>query len=362
MTARQESNRILSAEALQISTVRSSTRSTIQTKAKPSLQTGAGGVGGLVAVSIDGDYYFPGYDNNGNVIGYWDEYGDLVAEYAYDAFGNTIYKDGSMADFFPHRFSTKYYDAETDLYYYGYRYYSPSLGRWISRDPIEEEGGINLYQTVCNNPVSQIDYLGNRITMVRSTKDNTITIKLSVTMQIVFPCPGQDLQKKAEAIRDKIKERWTQSATKWGKTFKIEFSQFSVVAVVHKNKSAWRTDFHTFNLVDKTNGFNPDTKFWEVSHVEKIGGSYSEIFKGSHDRLETYVHEFGHMLGLDDLYVTRPKLDPDSGRWIRETHPDRNFPDHIMSNGGKNVSAEEMSKLNNLSDSKFNIGLPVLWR
>ena len=36
------------------------------------------------------------------------------------------------------RFSTKYYDAETDLYYYGYRYYSPSLGRWISRDPITE--------------------------------------------------------------------------------------------------------------------------------------------------------------------------------------------------------------------------------
>ena len=36
------------------------------------------------------------------------------------------------------RFSTKYYDAEADLYYYGYRYYSPSLGRWISRDPIKE--------------------------------------------------------------------------------------------------------------------------------------------------------------------------------------------------------------------------------
>ena len=99
--------------------------------AQPSLRAGAGGVGGLVAVSIDGDYYFPGYDNNGNVIGYWDE-------------------DGDMADFFPHRFSTKYYDAETDLYYYGYRYYSPSLGRWISRDPKEEKGGHNLF-VACNN-------------------------------------------------------------------------------------------------------------------------------------------------------------------------------------------------------------------
>ena len=96
--------------------------------AQPSLRAGAGGVGGLVAVSIDGDYYFPGYDNNGNVIGYWDEAGSLVAEYAYDAFGNTISASGSMAAVFPHRFSTKYYDAETDLYYYGYRYYS----RWVT--------------------------------------------------------------------------------------------------------------------------------------------------------------------------------------------------------------------------------------
>ena len=38
-------------------------RSAHQAKAKPSLRTGAGGVGGLVAVSVDGDYYFPGYDN-----------------------------------------------------------------------------------------------------------------------------------------------------------------------------------------------------------------------------------------------------------------------------------------------------------
>ena len=59
---------------------------------------GAGGVGGLVAVSIDGFFYFPGYDNNGNVIGYWDESGSLVAEYAYDAFGNTISSSGSLPD------------------------------------------------------------------------------------------------------------------------------------------------------------------------------------------------------------------------------------------------------------------------
>ncbi len=44
--------------------------------------------------------------------------------------------------------------------YYGHRYYSPSLGRFINRDPIEEQGGINLYSFVGNNPVNAWDYLG----------------------------------------------------------------------------------------------------------------------------------------------------------------------------------------------------------
>jgi RHS repeat-associated protein len=44
--------------------------------------------------------------------------------------------------------------------YYGYRYYDPITGRWPSRDPIEEEGGVNLYGFVENDGVGQIDILG----------------------------------------------------------------------------------------------------------------------------------------------------------------------------------------------------------
>ena len=82
MMSRPGINLRLAAEALPAPPVRHSARSAIQAKARPSLQTDAGGVGGLVAVSIGGSFYFPGYDNNGNVIGYWDESGSLVAEYA----------------------------------------------------------------------------------------------------------------------------------------------------------------------------------------------------------------------------------------------------------------------------------------
>lgn len=42
---------------------------------------------------------------------------------------------------------------------YGYRYYDPVTGRWPSRDPIGERGGINLYGMVRNKATSSVDYL-----------------------------------------------------------------------------------------------------------------------------------------------------------------------------------------------------------
>jgi len=51
------------------------------------------------------------------------------------------------------RFSSEYQDTESGLVYYNYRYYSPELGRWLSRDPIGENGGFNLYAMVGNGKV-----------------------------------------------------------------------------------------------------------------------------------------------------------------------------------------------------------------
>jgi len=61
--------------------------------------------------------------------------------------------DGELAQEFPHRFSTKYLDDLLSLYYYGYRYYSPSLGRWLSKDNIGELGG-NFYCFRYNSPLN----------------------------------------------------------------------------------------------------------------------------------------------------------------------------------------------------------------
>ena len=60
-------------------------------------------------------------------------------------------------------FSTKIEDPETCLVYYGYRYLKTLDGRWISKDPIGEEGGANLYGFVQNDPLCFSDSLGQQI-------------------------------------------------------------------------------------------------------------------------------------------------------------------------------------------------------
>jgi len=67
---------------------------------------------------------------------------------------------GSIPNRFVFRFSSEYHDSETNLVYYNYRYYSPELGRWLSRDPIGENGGWNLYGFVRNDGINNLDYLG----------------------------------------------------------------------------------------------------------------------------------------------------------------------------------------------------------
>jgi RHS repeat-associated protein len=56
-----------------------------------------------------------------------------------------------------YRFSTKPLNAATGLYHYTYRDYDPLTGRWLSRDPIAEQGGLNLYGYVGSDPVGRID-------------------------------------------------------------------------------------------------------------------------------------------------------------------------------------------------------------
>jgi RHS repeat-associated protein len=89
-----------------------------------------------------------------------DEWGYLSATYRYDPYGRTIAQTGPMASTNRYRFSSKEHHEATGLYYYGYRFYSPNLQRWLNRDPVAENGGIYLYGFVGNNSILYIDPFG----------------------------------------------------------------------------------------------------------------------------------------------------------------------------------------------------------
>lgn len=124
---------------------------------------GAGGVGGLMFAQFPGNsknYY--AFDGNGNVSELVGVNGQVRAHYEYDPFGNSTTESGTLALTNPFRFSTKYWDADTKLSYYGYRYYSPGMGRWASRDPIGELGEMNVYSMIENSTVNDVDVIGEK--------------------------------------------------------------------------------------------------------------------------------------------------------------------------------------------------------
>ena len=124
---------------------------------------GAGGVGGLLSVSslttsspMTFTSYFATCDGNGNVSEYLAATGAVSAHFEYDSFGRSTIDTDTIGQS-AYRFSTKAYDTETGLSYYGYRYYDSTGGRWISRDIVHEVGGLNLYGFGFNHVTSGFD-------------------------------------------------------------------------------------------------------------------------------------------------------------------------------------------------------------
>jgi RHS repeat-associated protein len=123
---------------------------------------GAGDAGGLLFIRNGGNQTsFAAHDRNGNVIGLFDAAnGEVVARYEYGPFAEMIRSSGPRARDNPLRYSSQFQDEETELVYYGHRYYRARLGRWLSRDPIEHAGGLNDYTFVGNRPTDVSDFRG----------------------------------------------------------------------------------------------------------------------------------------------------------------------------------------------------------
>ena len=117
--------------------------------------------------SDGGDSYSTYYyvlNTHGEIIQLVHPYGDIVAEYQYDAWGNILSASGSRAEINPLRYRGYYYDSETGFYYVSSRYYDPEIGRFINADALVDQSsvlGYNLFAYCRNNPVNMTDTTGN---------------------------------------------------------------------------------------------------------------------------------------------------------------------------------------------------------
>jgi RHS repeat-associated protein len=125
---------------------------------------GEGGVGGLLGFhhSLLGSFSV-GYDGNGNIAIEVPVDGGQFYQQTFWPFGGLLESAGSSTSSIFRGYSSKESEPSVGLIYYGKRYYSYGLGRWTSRDPIEEKGGANLYAFVANSPIDNVDFLGEAV-------------------------------------------------------------------------------------------------------------------------------------------------------------------------------------------------------
>ncbi len=113
------------------------------------------GLGGPVAIEIDGKPYAPIVDAQEVVRKLIDPMNNSIyAENHCDVFGNGLTEE------IPYAYRGKRYDQETNLLYFGKRYYNPASHQWLKPNPLGSIDHDNLYQYVYNNPIRYSDPIG----------------------------------------------------------------------------------------------------------------------------------------------------------------------------------------------------------
>ena len=166
--------------------------------------------GSLLSRRVAAASTFYTFDPAGNIAQRLDASANVLDTYAFDAFGLRTGTDATPDPYAGFGGGWGYYtDAETGLSLLGHRYYDTGTGRFVTRDPIGYDGGINLYSYTGNNPVGRKDPSG-----YISTLDTPEAIDLQLTMleEGEGDLIGLSEEKIEEAIANSLNKRGIVSA------------------------------------------------------------------------------------------------------------------------------------------------------
>ncbi len=116
------------------------------------------GIDEVLVMARGGSEYFYSQDGLGSVVNLTNEIESVVESYFYDAYGvpRTFSIVGN-----PYMFTGREYESSHNHYYYRARYFDPTIGKFLTEDPIGLRDGVNLTTYVNNNPIIYNDPLGN---------------------------------------------------------------------------------------------------------------------------------------------------------------------------------------------------------
>src|SRR5207247_1186759 len=87
--------------------------------------------------------------------------GQITKQVEYDPFGRmNRFQVTPFSSNIPFGFSSRYRDEESGYVYFGHRFYNPETARWLSRDPMQENGSVNAYNLLNNDTQNTNDFLG----------------------------------------------------------------------------------------------------------------------------------------------------------------------------------------------------------
>lgn len=222
----------------------------------------------LIQITAGGTKTYYHQNHQSSVIATTNSSGAVLNRYTYGPFGESAALAGTT-----HGYTGQRYDAETGLYHYKMRQYSPKLGRFLQPDPIGMAGGINLYGYVGNSPLTTVDPLG-LVTFTAGSSSATLTA--------------------IDALDDI-------PASVFHRDDNLEWVGF-VVKAIFKAGTPARYYYTERHLV------NPDT--WNIAAaLALVYEAYNNTFKGSNPP-DVHGNFPGYTLILEGIYHTHPRFDP----------------------------------------------------
>lgn len=163
-------------------------------------------------VDTDGTLLTYTRDHLGSIRELTDSTQVVRARYDYDPYGRPTKVGGDRDSLFG--YANMVWHAASRLEFAFYRAYDPNLGRWISRDPIQETGGLNLYVYCSNNVVNKSDVLG-------LCKSN-----ISEVIRCLFDARDQLIKQLTRAMED-----WDTSYQRYRRDYDNAFMSFAAIVV-----------------------------------------------------------------------------------------------------------------------------------